>query len=78
VSRTVRTLIGKGLLAKAEIQPKGRAEALDLTPAGRRLLDSDPTLELETVLARLTEADQDATARALELVLTGVSGGPRA
>jgi DNA-binding MarR family transcriptional regulator len=78
VSRTVRTLILKGLLAKAEVQPKGRAEALELTPAGRKLLESDPTLELETVLARLTEADQDATARALELVLTGVSGGPRA
>jgi DNA-binding MarR family transcriptional regulator len=78
VSRTVRTLILKGLLAKAEVQPKGRAEALDLTPAGRKLLESDPTLELETVLVRLTEADQDATARALELVMTGVSGGPRA
>ena len=78
VSRTVRTLIGKGLLAKAEVQPKGRAEALELTAAGRKVLESDPTLELETALAGLDEADQDATARALELVLRGVSGGPRA
>jgi len=31
VSRTVRTLITKGLLAKAEVQPRGRAEVLDLT-----------------------------------------------
>src|SRR5829696_8192825 len=43
VSRTVRTLIGKGLLTKAEIQPRGRAEALGLTDAGRKMLDSDPT-----------------------------------
>ena len=78
VSRTVRTLIGKGLLAKAEVQPRGRAEALDLTPAGRKMLETDPTLELETALAALSEADQDATARALELVLRGVSGRPRA
>jgi DNA-binding MarR family transcriptional regulator len=51
VSRTVRTLILKGLLAKAEIQLKGRAEALDLTEAGRKLLGSDPTRDLEAALA---------------------------
>jgi DNA-binding MarR family transcriptional regulator len=77
VSRTVRTLIQKGLLEKAEIQPRGRAELLDLTAAGRKVLESDPTLELEKALSGLDQADQEAMARSLELVLRGVSGGPR-
>ena len=76
VSRTVRTLILKGLLMKAEVQPRGRAEVLDLTDAGRKVLESDPMLELQKVLAGLDEADQEATARVLESVLRGVSGGP--
>lgn len=78
VSRTVRTLIGKGLLAKAAVQPRGRAELLELTAAGRWVLESDPTLELEAALAGLDEADREAAGRALELVLRGISDGPRA
>ena len=74
VSRTVRTLIQKGLLAKAEVQPRGRAEVLELTAAGLKVLESDPTLELQAALAGLDEADQEAMARALELVLRGMSG----
>ena len=74
----MRTLIQKGLLAKAEVQPRGRAEVLDLTEAGLKVLESDPTLELETALAGLDESDQEAMARALELILRGVSGLPRA
>lgn len=77
VSRTVRTLIQKGFIAKAEIQPRGRAEVLDLTAAGRKVLESDPTFELQNALADLDESDQEAMARALELVLRRVSGGPR-
>jgi DNA-binding MarR family transcriptional regulator len=77
VSRTVRTLIRKGLLEKAAIQPRGRAEVLDLTDAGRKVLESDPTLALESALAALDLSDQEAMARALELVLRGMSGGPR-
>jgi DNA-binding MarR family transcriptional regulator len=78
VSRTVRTLIQKGLLAKAAVQPRGRAEVLDLSDAGRKVLESDPTFELQKALATLDEADQEATARTLETVLRRVSGGPRA
>jgi|1115.fasta_scaffold01421_12 DNA-binding MarR family transcriptional regulator len=77
VSRTVRTLITKGLLAKAEVQPRGRAEVLDLTDAGRKVLESDPTFELERAIAGLDEADQEATARALETILRRVPSGPR-
>ncbi len=73
VSRTVRTLIHKGLLAKSAEQPRGRAEALELTEAGRTLLEQDPTLEIETALAALDPADQVALARGLETVLRRVS-----
>jgi DNA-binding MarR family transcriptional regulator len=75
VSRTVRTLIQKGLLAKAAVQPRGRAEVLDLTEAGRKVLQSDPTLEVEKLLGGLDEADQEGMGRGLELILRGVSGG---
>jgi DNA-binding MarR family transcriptional regulator len=77
VSRTVRTLIQKGMLAKADVQPRGRAEVLDLTDAGRKVLQSDPTFELQKALAALDEADQEAMARALETILRRVPGGPR-
>ena len=77
VSRTVRTLLQKGLLAKADNQPRGRAEMLDLTEAGYKVLESDPTFELQAALAALDQSDQEAMARALELVLRRVSGGPR-
>lgn len=77
VSRTVRTLIHKGLLSKAAVQPRGRAEVLDLTDAGRKVLESDPTFELERAIAGLTPADQDAMACGLETILRRVSTGPR-
>jgi DNA-binding MarR family transcriptional regulator len=77
VSRTVRTLVRKGLLTKAAVQPKGRAELLELTAAGHWVLEADPTRALETALGALEEPDRVAAARALELVLRGVSSRPR-
>lgn len=69
VSRTVRTLIQKGLLAKSDVQPRGRAELLEVTDTGRKLLTADPSLALETAIAGLDERDQDAMARSLETIL---------
>lgn len=77
VSRTVRTLLQKGLLAKAEAQPRGRAEMLEVTASGRTLLKSDPTLELEAALGALDERDQDAMARSLETILRRLPSGQR-
>ena len=77
VSRTVRTLIQKGLLAKAEIQPRGRSEVLELTEAGRKVLESDPSIELEAVLSQLSPADQDAMARCLDSLLGRLPCGSR-
>ena len=50
---------------------------LDLTTAGRKVLHSDPTLELEKVVGALNEDDRDALARALETILRQMSSGPR-
>jgi len=73
VSRTVRTLVDKGLLRKAAEQPKGRAELLELTEAGEDLLRRDPHHALAKVLGDLDAADQLALARALEQVLRELS-----
>lgn len=77
VSRTVRTLLQKGLLAKADTQPRGRAEVLEVTASGRTLLNFDPTLELEAALGALDERDQDAMARSLETILRRLPSGSR-
>jgi len=73
VSRTVRTLVQKGLLAKAAEQPKGRAELLELTPAGRTMLDQDPTLALEAVISELGTSEQECFARSLEVIVRRLS-----
>jgi DNA-binding MarR family transcriptional regulator len=77
VSRTVRTLIQKGLVAKAEVQPRGRAEILEVSAIGRKLLEDDPTRELELALDGLDAADQEAIARGLETVLRRLSSSTR-
>lgn len=69
VSRTVRTLVQKGLLAKATVQPKGRAELLEVTAAGAEVLTRDPTAALQAVLTDLPPGQQEALALALETVL---------
>ncbi|SEP82790.1 DNA-binding transcriptional regulator, MarR family [Devosia sp. YR412] len=68
VSRTVRTMLQKGFVAKAADQPKGRAELLELTGAGQALLQSDPTLELQAVLETLPEGECEAFSRTLEQI----------
>ena len=77
VSRTVRTLIQKGLLVRANQQPRGRAEILELTEAGHRLLASDPMRELEVTLDTQSDADCEATARTLDAVLRRMSPARR-
>jgi DNA-binding MarR family transcriptional regulator len=73
VSRTVRTLVQKGLLAKAAEQPKGRAELLELTPAGQTMLEQDPTLAVEALLGELGQSEQECLARSLELLVRRLS-----
>lgn len=73
VSRTVRTLVQKGLLAKTAEQPKGRAELLELTSAGRAMLERDPTQAVEAVLSELAASEQACLARSLDLIVRRLS-----
>lgn len=73
VSRTVRTLVQKGLLAKTAEQPKGRAELLELTDAGRAVLEQDPTQAVEAVINELGASERECFARSLELILGRLS-----
>ncbi len=77
VSRTVRTLIGKGLIRKSKEQPRGRAEWLELTEAGRALLADDPLEDVRKALSGLTGEQIEAMAIGLEAVARlGDTGRP--
>src|SRR5690349_21461800 len=65
VSRTVRTLISKGLLRKAESQPAGRAEHLEITENARSLLEHDPARVIAETIATLPEDEKAALDHAL-------------
>lgn len=73
VSRTVRTLQAKGLVAKSPQQPKGRSEWLELTAAGLAMMERDPLRDLVTALARLEDADRLATAKVLDTAIRSLS-----
>lgn len=77
VSRTVRILIQKGLLKKADEQPKGRAEVLEVTAEGQELLKQDPTTELVSLMADLSEDDRETVGRSLETVIDRLSAATR-
>ncbi len=65
VTRTVRTLIAKGLVAKAGSAGHHRSERLDVTGQGRSLLEQDPLLHVDAVLAKLPEPQAKALAGVL-------------
>jgi len=73
VSRTVRTLLQKGLLTKAKDQPRGKAEILELTASGRALLKFDPSRELEAILSALGDEARARFGDTLELLIRGLS-----
>ena len=73
VSRTVRTLLQKGLLAKSKDQPRGKAELLELTASGRALLKLDPCRELEAILSGLGEDARAQLAGILEGLIRRLS-----
>lgn len=73
VSRTVRTLIQKGLVKKSDDQPAGRAEHLELSDTGRLLLESDPLSRVEAEIDTMGETEREALASALEKVIRAAS-----
>ncbi len=73
VSRTVRTLISKGLLKKSETT-RGRFELVEVTEAGQALLGKDPMLGMVEALEGLSPSDRKVLALALEAVLLRLQG----
>jgi DNA-binding MarR family transcriptional regulator len=69
VARTVRTLIGKGLLVKVGTIGRGRAEQLDLTPEGLRLLTEDPLRDVARALETLSRSERESLAQGLEIAI---------
>lgn len=69
VSRTVRTLLVKQLIRKSDHQPVGRAEHLEVTPAGSAYLARDPMHNVATAFESLGDAEREALAAALETVI---------
>ena len=74
VSRTVRTLISKGLLRKAANQPVGRAEHLEITDDARSILKHDPTSAIAHAIAGLSDDEKAALEHALKEVIKAASG----
>jgi DNA-binding MarR family transcriptional regulator len=73
VSRTVRTLLQKGLLQKSKEQPRGKAELLELTTSGRALLKFDPCRELESILSGLGDDARTLLGETLENLIHRLS-----
>jgi DNA-binding MarR family transcriptional regulator len=73
VSRTVRTLLQKGLLRKAAVQPVGRAEHLELTAAGQKMLTQDPMGRVADALGGLGVKEREAVADTLQKVIHATS-----
>ena len=73
VSRTVRTLLQKGLIRKSDFQPVGRAEHLEVTAAGHAILDNDPTKGIADALESLRVDEREILAQALETVIRAAS-----
>ncbi len=69
VSRTVRTLIAKGLVRKVGVATPGRFELVALTQTGRALLASDPMTEVVEAIEGLSAPDRHSLAVALEAIV---------
>jgi DNA-binding MarR family transcriptional regulator len=76
-TRTVRTLINKGLLMKAGSLGRGRIQRIDVTAAGEALLARDPLNVVAEALAHLNEPQRTALAEALESVLKAMQAKNR-
>lgn len=72
VSRTVRTLIDKGLVAKAGQGAHHRSELLALTPDGLKMLENDPLRRVVTILRSLPEEEHERLAEILVNIISGL------
>ncbi|MFN4057570.1 MAG: MarR family winged helix-turn-helix transcriptional regulator [Roseinatronobacter sp.] len=65
-SQTVKSLVEIGLLARAAHEGDGRSTLIEVTEAGRAMLQNDPMEGLRSALARLPQADQETLATILD------------
>ena len=70
VTRTVRTLVAKGLVKNVAISGRGAAKQLDLTASGETLLTHDPLGLVVGSMEKLPDTEREALAGALESVLS--------
>ncbi len=72
VARTVRTLVDKGLLARAANPLSRRADLIAVTNAGLALMQRDPRLSLSETIENMPMEQKVALAAALETLLYGL------
>lgn len=64
-SQTVKALVDMGLLVRQTHAHDRRSTVMEVTEAGRAMLDQDPLSALRDILAALPDAEQDSLARAV-------------
>lgn len=72
VTRTVRTLIEKGLVRKAGMGVHHRSERLELTPDGHALLAQDPLRSIDVALRGLDREEASLLAAILGQIITAL------
>lgn len=74
VTRTIRTLIAKGLLEKIGQGPHHRSELLALTPAGQAILDKDPLHGIKALFLTLDPNEQEIVGETLGRLIGTLQG----
>lgn len=75
VTRTVRTLIDKGLVRKAGMGAHHRSERLELTPEGHALLAQDPLWTIDAALRGLDRNQASQLAAILGQIIAALGHG---
>ncbi len=82
VSRTVSTLVSKGLLHKVGRLAGQRTEVIGITPEGEKMLEQDPLEGIRQALDEVDPADFESAARVIETIIRRLAdpagGGPAA
>lgn len=74
VTRTIRTLIAKGLLQKAGKGTHHRSELLALTPAGISLIQKDPLRQIDAVFLTLSQDERETIGTTLARITAILQG----